>query len=304
MNRSSSLSPVNVPPPIIIIGAGRSGTNILRDVLVQLPGLQTWPCDEINYIWRHGHRSFPTDEFTRHMATPYIAAYIRRQFDWVRQQGWGPTVVEKTCANSLRCGFVHEILPEARFVHLIRDGRDVAVSAAARWTARLNIAYLARKACFVPKGDLLYYTGRYLSNRVSRFFSRDNRLSVWGPRFKGIETAFREHPLVNACAIQWQRCVQIAAAQLSQLPASQVHRLHYEAFTTDPMPVLSRLASFLGISVSDSQLRVLTERIRTRSVGRWKRQLLPPEVESMEQLIGGELLRWGYEVDDPGTVKR
>ena len=40
-------------PPVIIIGAGRSGTNMLRDLLAQLPQFSTWPCDEINYIWRH-----------------------------------------------------------------------------------------------------------------------------------------------------------------------------------------------------------------------------------------------------------
>ena len=41
--------------PVVIIGAARSGTNMLRDVLVKLPGVGTWPCDEINYIWRHGN---------------------------------------------------------------------------------------------------------------------------------------------------------------------------------------------------------------------------------------------------------
>jgi hypothetical protein len=31
-----------------------SGANMLRDVLTLLPGVATWPCDEINYTWRHG----------------------------------------------------------------------------------------------------------------------------------------------------------------------------------------------------------------------------------------------------------
>ena len=37
--------------PVIIIGAPRSGTNMLRDILTNFEGIETWPCDEINYIW-------------------------------------------------------------------------------------------------------------------------------------------------------------------------------------------------------------------------------------------------------------
>ena len=43
----------------MIIGAARSGTNMLRDVLTSLDGVDTWPCDEINYIWRHGNIRWP-----------------------------------------------------------------------------------------------------------------------------------------------------------------------------------------------------------------------------------------------------
>jgi len=58
--------------PIIIIGAARSGTNILRDTLTQLPSITTWSCDEINYIWRHGNINYPSDEFPVELATPIM----------------------------------------------------------------------------------------------------------------------------------------------------------------------------------------------------------------------------------------
>ena len=37
--------------PIIIIGAPRSGTNILRNTLTTFFEIGTWDCDEIPYIW-------------------------------------------------------------------------------------------------------------------------------------------------------------------------------------------------------------------------------------------------------------
>ncbi|HUT60609.1 MAG TPA: sulfotransferase, partial [Phycisphaerae bacterium] len=121
--------------PIIIIGAGRSGTNMLRDMLTAFPGVGTWPCDEINYIWRHGNARYATDEFPPELARPRVRAYIRRAFDRLAARRGLSHVVEKTCANSLRVQFVRAVVPEARFIHIVRDGRDVAVSAVQRWTA-------------------------------------------------------------------------------------------------------------------------------------------------------------------------
>ena len=40
--------------PIIIIGAPRSGTNILRDTISSFNEVGTWDCDEIPYIWLYG----------------------------------------------------------------------------------------------------------------------------------------------------------------------------------------------------------------------------------------------------------
>jgi Sulfotransferase family len=281
--------------PIIIIGAGRSGTNMLRDVLVQLPGVKTWPCDEVNYIWRHGNRNFATDEFTRSMATPKIKRYIRNAFGWVERAYQADVVVEKTCANSLRCSFVHEVVPEAKFIHLVRDGRDVCISAGERWQASLDIPYLARKARFVPASDLLYYASRYIANRIYRVASGKKRLAVWGPKFSGIEDAFREHSLAEACAIQWQYCVRSAVRQLSELPHHQVHTLRYEDLTSKPVEQLAAVLSFLQIDYTHDHLAELTKGVNNKSVGRWKSKIPSDQVELIHQLIGDELRLHGYQ---------
>ena len=50
--------------PVIIIGAPRSGTNMLRNILSSLDKIDTWPFDEINFMWRHGHSFNSSDEFS------------------------------------------------------------------------------------------------------------------------------------------------------------------------------------------------------------------------------------------------
>ena len=66
---------------LIIIGAPRSGTNMLRDLLCSIDGVGTWPCDEINYIWRHGNLKENTDEFKSHHASEKAISYINKKFD-------------------------------------------------------------------------------------------------------------------------------------------------------------------------------------------------------------------------------
>ena len=73
-------------PKIIIVGAPRSGTNMLRDVLARVPDFATWPCDEVNLLWRHGNRSHPSDELTVEQATPPVGSFMQHQFEQDRQE--------------------------------------------------------------------------------------------------------------------------------------------------------------------------------------------------------------------------
>jgi len=280
--------------PAIIIGAGRSGTNMLRDLLVSLPDFSTWPCDEINYIWRYGNRGFETDEFTREMANQDSVKYIRGQFEAQRKKQPTKTLVEKTCASSLRCGFIHEIFPNAKFVHIIRDGRDVAASAALRWNASLDIGYLLKKARFVPKSDLFYYASSYFKARIHKLTSGKSRLSTWGPKFEGMQEAFTENNLPVACAIQWQRCVSAAEKQLSELPSDQVLTIRYEAFTKNPAEEFEKVCQFLGSQPPRETIDELVKAVSNRSVGKWEKQLDEQDVSEIRRLVGDQLDRLGY----------
>lgn len=280
--------------PLIIVGAARSGTNILRDVLTSLPGYGTWPCDEINPIWHHGNLDWPDDELPPERATPKVQRAIRGRFAGVARRSAARVVVEKTCATSLRVGFAARVLPEARFVFLVRDGRDVVASAMERWTAPLDLPYILRKARFVPPADLPHYAWRFLANRLYRWRSGERRLAVWGPRFRGMEQAARDLSLAELCGLQWRRSVERAEEDLAELAPERVFRLSYEDFTRRPAELVRELLAHLGFEAPETAVESAVADVRPGSVGRWRRKLSPEQVALLEPLLESTLERLGY----------
>lgn len=280
--------------PLIIVGAPRSGTNMLRDVLTRLDGVSTWPCDEINYIWRHGNVRESTDEFSADMATPELAGYIRKQFDWVSQRYDAHTVVEKTCANSLRVPFIDKVMPEARYVFIYRDGLDVVGSALKRWKAELDIPYLARKARFVPLADLPYYASKYLWNRLYRVLSKKERLAFWGPQFEGLDAALQQYSLPEVCALQWQRCVTLSEGALTKIDESRVSRVSYESFVAQPERELMRINSELDLNLNTEKLSIAVADVSSRNVGKGRANLDKKTASAVVNLVGETLDKYGY----------
>ncbi len=282
------MTPSPLPPfqPVVILGAGRSGTNMLRDILCTFPNFGTWPCDEINYIWRHGNTRFPHDEFAPAQATPKVSKYIQHAFARCAQRQGCHYVVEKTCANSLRPAFVAAALPsETQFIHIVRNGFDVAPSALKRWTAPLDLPYLMKKARFVPPSDLPYYALRYLAVRAHRIFDHEGRLGSWGPRYADLKKDLADKTLLEVCAWQWRRCVENSLRDLETLPTRQILHVRYETFVRHPTEALARIQNFLQQSWTSEQLKTARSMVKTGSLGRGEKSLSSQEHAQLNSIV-------------------
>jgi hypothetical protein len=271
--------------PVIIIGAARSGTNMLRDALCCLAGVATWPCDEINAVWRHHWAAWPSDELRPEQATPRVCRFVRREFQRLAHRMRARWVVEKTCANSLRIDFVHSIVPEAKFVFLVREGRDVVASAMRRWHAPFDLRYTLKKLRFVPAGDVPLYGVRFVANRLRRIVARNKRLKSWGPRFEGIDAMLANHSLAEVCAEQWSRCVVEAAQALGHMPADCVCYVRYEDFVSQPASELERIAAFLGITLQADTTQRIAARCSPDSISKWRNELDAETIKAIEPRI-------------------
>ncbi len=283
--------------PLIVIGAGRSGTNILRDALCALPGFATWPCDEINPVMRHGNIAMPHDRFTGLQARPAVARFIRGAFirEWQRQ-GRPDVLVEKTCANSLRVPFLAEIFPEARFVFIHRHGGDVLASARKRWRGEMelpSLPYYWSKVRFTPLRDLPVYGWRFVKARARMLTGRAEHMASWGPTSPAMLELPHGASLDLLCARQWADCVTIAQDDLATLQPERVHRLAYEAFVGAPAATLRAAATFAGADVTDQDCAAAAVNVRSSSVGKGGAALADVDAHVIA-LMQAALDRLGY----------
>jgi len=270
--------------PVIIIGAARSGTNMLRDVLTSIDEFSTWPCDEINYIWRYGNREREDDEFTAEDVNSQNKAYIRNEFKKLHNKYNTYYIIEKTCANSLRVDYVNEIIPEAKYIHIYRDPVDVSASAKKRWKAPLDLKYILKKARYVPLKDIPYYAFKYFKNRIKRFTNKEKKLEYWGPKFKNFKNTIAGKSLIEISAIQWQKSVSNSYNSFSKLN-KEVHHIAYEDFVADPSAELKNIIEFINPELIDEQkIKAAVQKVSDRSVGKGYRELSEAEVKTIKEI--------------------
>jgi hypothetical protein len=267
---------------------------MLRDVLTSIDGVSTWPCDEINYIWRHGNKRFVSDELLPEHATPQVCKYIRQQFDLLAKKMGTAIIVEKTCANALRLGFVDKIFPDAKYVLIYRDGLDVVGSALKRWKAPLDFKYIAKKARYVPKTDLLYYGSNYLLNRIYKLFSKNKQLSVWGPVIDGLNELKQSRTVEEICTLQWKSSIDNTRRDLENIHHSRVFTLTYENFVKDPIEEFAKLAGFLEIDPDSTLASKALSKINESSVNKGRLFLGETRCKHLGGLIEKQLKQCGY----------
>lgn len=131
---------------VFIVGAGRSGTTWLQMMLGAHPAIATGQESQIfhNYLrklheqWQRELDYPETNELRKHGITSYIDddrfTELMRHFAigvfeniFVAKPG-ASMFLEKSPNNSFNIDLIVRCLPDARFIHVIRDGRDVVTS--------------------------------------------------------------------------------------------------------------------------------------------------------------------------------
>lgn len=252
---------------VIILGAPRSGTNMLRNAMCRLPGFATWPCDEINALWRIGNGGFPDDAIPADRLRPRVRNRIRAAFRRRFRASGCSVLVEKTCANCLRVPFVAACFPEAKFVQIVRHPIDTIASTLRQRQSPLDMRYLAKKARFVPLRSLPMAVVRSTRRRLMGC-----EQSAWGPVVPRHVLPFGVITPSSYAAMQWVECVRGVDEAFDTRDHNGRSSVRYEDIIEDSAAGLTSLVRDLGMQVDHNHSVEATKSIRDHIVT--KREIL------------------------------
>jgi hypothetical protein len=305
--------------PIIILGAARSGTTLLGDIVGKHPSVAYWV--EPKHVWRHGHAYRSHDVLSAADATPRLTRYIRRQFGSFVSRAGKERFAEKTPSNCFRLPFIRRVLPDAQVVHLLRDGRAAVASAMQQWRNDVRIQWDAAeksntsygtdagdRGAWTGLGEGMAATKKFLRQKhrlaggfatildapayipdLLRVFARKvtapDRSFLWGPRFPGLRQVHRELGVLPACALQWMLSVQYAMAGTDDLPDAQIRVVRFEELMENPKETIADLLAFLRLDRSDKVLREAVQTVRPEDPERWRRAMTEEEALLLEAWV-------------------
>jgi putative sulfotransferase len=173
----------------------------------------------------------PIGEHYKHLFSWLQASFGKRL--WVERSGFS-----LTWSESLRAAF-----PEAQFIHIVRDGRDAALSMQEYLPLRLRVVMSSL-------GDILGSNPLESRDR-SCLDSVPEALRPFIPEHfdAGAFRAFRVPQTVFGA--HWAQQIESGLKALSTVPADRLLTLRYESFFVDPKGQLDALAGFLGADFVD-----------------------------------------------------
>jgi len=162
-----------------------------------------------------------------------------------------------------RISFLHAIFPDAKFVHVTRDGRAVANS-------RLS----------------------------APFWKGWQGLNIWGgqmPEHYRQEWEQHRRSFVALAGIEWKTHMDQLEAVKREFQNIDICQVRYECFCANPIGELKRIADHCELAW-DPKFETATRAFYVKNEnGKWKTDLTDEQRAILEEVLGPYLVKYGYE---------
>jgi len=271
--------------PVFIIGAPRSGTNLLRNILTSDSDFFTWDCDEINLIWLYDNFDRVSDRFTKIDLTPRKKQFIKQQFLKIEKISGNKLIVEKTCANSLRIDFIDGIFNDAKFIFIYRNGMDCISSTLIKRKAKFNLSYSFKKARYIPVALLFKYFFKI------KILNKSKHISEWG-----IKTGINVDNILDDSINIWKQSIKHTLDDLDKIDDKRVYKLKYEDLVTQPIEEMEKMFSiFFKKRLTNSTKEYINKNIFKSSLNKSRANLDSYQYEYIHNKIINELKLLNYD---------
>jgi len=162
-----------------------------------------------------------------------------------------------------RIGFLSEVFDDAKFIHVIRDGRAVANS-------------------FINIGFWRGWGGP------------ENWR--WGPLSKAYQDEWNKHDqsFIALAAIQWKILMDSAEMAKTYVEANRIMEIQYEQLCAEPIPTMREVARFCELEWNEPFEAGLRRHELLNTNFKYKEELNSRQQEILNDVLGDSLSRYGY----------
>ena len=264
----STLPFQGITRPVFIIGCGRSGTTIFGTALSKHRHVTY--LDEPRYLW---FSSYPeTDIWTSYASSRngklvLTAADVdhrktkklSRLFRFQTIKSGRPVLIEKLPINNFRLNFIHQMFPDARFIHIYRNGLEVA-----RSIAKLN-----------ERTDW-FGTDSYKWSKLIEYALNSDEFN----HLPNLATSDFDKGL-----LEWRLSTEAAVKFLRNLPDDAFFEFNYEELIEHPIETISQVLKFVGLDDDDE-----VNNFVSKNLVRQSDQMGQCKISEKERTLGGKLL--------------
>ncbi len=259
---------------VSITGLGRGGTSITGHIFSTHPRVEFR--HERSTFWMRDHFDIQLmGRLTPDQASP---ERIAQAGNWARPRKAGDLLVEKDPRHVMRMAYMRKLWPEARFIYLVRDPRDMT--------------------CSVIQG--LRKKGKSAEVWLAE---RDGYVVDW----------LKDLPLQLRLIAWWQHVVLTDLHEMRGDPLCRV--LKYEQLLADPWGTAVSLFNWVGLDLTPKVKQFLPNvadnpsvhvshfsagnfvRGHTRRVGRWHDEWKPEHARGAWRIAGDTMTALGYTED-------
>jgi hypothetical protein len=291
--------------PIIIVGTGRCGSTLFHRLLAKHP--QVMWLSPICYkypdkpAWNHiavtamdnpllrrllggmirpgeNYRfwdkyaygfSEPCRDLVRSDVSARVKKQVRAAFDSMLTVKRNRLLIKITGWS--RIGFLNEIFEDAKFIHMLRDGRAVASSL-------LHVNFW--RGWYGPQGW---------------------RAGLLSPEDQAVWESY-DRSFTALAGIEWRIQMRAIDAARRALDPSLFLEVKYETFCEQPVESFRRVLDFAELPWSAAFERQIRAASIKSTSNRWREDLAPGQQAILDDLLEEDLRRYGY--GEPGKAER
>jgi hypothetical protein len=287
-----------VVTPIIIVGTGRCGSTLFHTLLAKheqvmwltgfaivfprRPAINRWavtamgnpllgrllggaiyPMESYQFWDRYG---YGFAEPRRDLVGSDVSARVKRQLNGA----FGGLLTRRRHRLLLkitgwsRIGYLNELFEDARFIHIMRDGRSVASS-------MLHIDFWNGW-----QGPQAWRAGP-LSPEDQALWERHDR------------------SFAALAGIEWRIQMRAMDAARRQLDPQRFMEIRYEGFCRQPMETIRQVLEFAELPASRALERAVKDARIKSTRDRWREDLAPGQQAILEEVLRDDLRRYGYD---------